>query len=222
MDIYAYNEKTGATKRLTTARGYDAEGSYSPDGQWLAFTSMRDAYNRPLNDQEKKRSTRTRATSPRSTSCGLTVGSAAADERHRLRRRAVFHARRLAHHLAPVRRAGADRRHLDHEARWQRSEADHRLRIDELGALHAPLRRVHHLRVEQARVRKLRAVHGGRAGTKEPVRVTYSDGFDGLPVPSPDGKTLALTSSRSAAPRASCFSPSGTTRRRSRRSATRR
>ena len=34
-------------------------------------------------------------------------------------------------------------------------------------------------------------------GTKEPVRVTYTDGFDGLPVPSPDGKMLAWTSSRS-------------------------
>ena len=34
-------------------------------------------------------------------------------------------------------------------------------------------------------------------GTKEPVRVTYSDGFDGLPVPSPDGRQLAWTSSRS-------------------------
>ena len=33
-------------------------------------------------------------------------------------------------------------------------------------------------------------------GKKEPVRVTYTDGFDGLPVPSPDGKTLAWTSSR--------------------------
>ena len=33
-------------------------------------------------------------------------------------------------------------------------------------------------------------------GTKEPVRVTYSDGFDGLPVPSPDGKQLAWTSTR--------------------------
>ena len=54
MDIYAYNEKTGALTRLTTARGYDAEGSYSPDGQWIVFTSMRDAYNRPLTDAEKK------------------------------------------------------------------------------------------------------------------------------------------------------------------------
>ena len=35
------------------------------------------------------------------------------------------------------------------------------------------------------------------AGTIEPVRVTYSEGFDGLPVPSPDGKRLAWTSSRS-------------------------
>jgi Tol biopolymer transport system component len=33
-------------------------------------------------------------------------------------------------------------------------------------------------------------------GKKEPVRVTYSDGFDGLPVPSPDGTQLAWTSSR--------------------------
>ena len=33
-------------------------------------------------------------------------------------------------------------------------------------------------------------------GRKEPVRVTYSDGFDGLPVPSPDGRQLAWTSTR--------------------------
>src|SRR5216684_8978835 len=54
MDIYAFSEKSGAMKRLTSARGYDAEGSYSPDGQWIAFSSMRDAYNRPLTDKEKK------------------------------------------------------------------------------------------------------------------------------------------------------------------------
>ncbi len=35
-----------------------------------------------------------------------------------------------------------------------------------------------------------------RAGTKEPVRVTFSPGFDALPVPSPDGTQLAWTSSR--------------------------
>src|SRR5262245_53420708 len=54
MDIYAVNEKTGKTTRLTSARGYDAEGSYSPDGQWIAFSSMRDAYNRQLSAAEQK------------------------------------------------------------------------------------------------------------------------------------------------------------------------
>ena len=49
-----YAEKTGALARLTNARGYDAEASYSPDGQWIAFSSMRNAYNRTLSDAEKK------------------------------------------------------------------------------------------------------------------------------------------------------------------------
>src|SRR4051812_40075187 len=35
MDIYVHSEKSGVLKQLTTARGYDAEGSYSPDGQWI-------------------------------------------------------------------------------------------------------------------------------------------------------------------------------------------
>ena len=34
------------------------------------------------------------------------------------------------------------------------------------------------------------------------MRVTYSDGFDGLPVPSPDGTQLAWTSSRAGGRRA--------------------
>ena len=38
MDIFAFSENTGATKRLTTAKGYDAEGGYSPDGQWIVFS----------------------------------------------------------------------------------------------------------------------------------------------------------------------------------------
>ncbi len=33
-------------------------------------------------------------------------------------------------------------------------------------------------------------------GMKEPVRVTYTEGFDGLPVPSPDGEMLVWTSTR--------------------------
>src|SRR5215471_1129630 len=54
MDIYVYNENSGTLKRLTTARGYDAEASYSHDGQWIVFTSMRSAYDHALDETEKK------------------------------------------------------------------------------------------------------------------------------------------------------------------------
>jgi Tol biopolymer transport system component len=54
MDIYAYSEKSGTMKRLTTARGYDAEGSYSPDGKWIVFSSMRSAYDHTLSAAEQK------------------------------------------------------------------------------------------------------------------------------------------------------------------------
>ncbi len=64
FEIYVYKPGTPSERggpsspptytRLTNARGYDAEGSYSPDGQWIVFTSMRDAYNRTLSAAEQK------------------------------------------------------------------------------------------------------------------------------------------------------------------------
>src|SRR5262245_37412162 len=54
MELYVRDAKTGSYRRLTNARGYDAEGSYSPDGQWIVFSSTRDAYNRTLTPGEQK------------------------------------------------------------------------------------------------------------------------------------------------------------------------
>ena len=42
MDIYVINVDGTGMRRLTDAPGYDAEGSYSPDGKQIVFTSMRD------------------------------------------------------------------------------------------------------------------------------------------------------------------------------------
>jgi hypothetical protein len=43
------------------------------------------------------------------------------------------------------------------------------------------------------------------AGKSEPVRVTYTDGFDGLPAFTPDGRQLAWTSNRTASKQSQIF-----------------
>ena len=198
MDIYAYNEKTHAMKRLTDARGYDAEGSYSPDGQWLVFTSMRDAYNRSLSDAEKKKlaedpsffaeiyimradgSGQKRLTSVN----GYDGGPFFTPDGKRIVWRR-FDESGLIADVWTMNLDGSDQR-----------------KITDFGAMSwAPyfhpsgeyiLFASNKLGFENFEVFMVDA-----QGTKEPVRVTYSDGFDGLPVPSPDGKMLAWTSSRS-------------------------
>ncbi len=42
-------------KNLTRARGYDAEGAYSPDGAWIVFSSNRHAYTQPLDEAGQQR-----------------------------------------------------------------------------------------------------------------------------------------------------------------------
>ena len=44
MDIFSANRDGHNLKQLTDAPGYDAEASYSPDGKHIVFCSLRDAY----------------------------------------------------------------------------------------------------------------------------------------------------------------------------------
>jgi Tol biopolymer transport system component len=55
FELFAHDRKTGKDTQLTFARGYDAEGSYSPDGQWICFASNRSAYLEPMSAADKKR-----------------------------------------------------------------------------------------------------------------------------------------------------------------------
>ena len=198
MDIYVYGGRTGS------AHAADDGPRVRRRGQLLAGRPVDRLHLDARRLQPHAHRRREEAARGRSQllrrdlhHAGRRFGPAAADERRRVRRRAVLHPRRLAHRLAAFRRDGRHRRRLDDEAGRQRPAADHELRRDELGALRAPFGPVLRLRVEQARASttsKLFMVDA--AGTKEPVRVTYSAGFDGLPVPSPDGTQLAWTSSR--------------------------
>lgn len=53
-DIFSSDLKGGQIRRLTTEKGYDAEGSYSPDGQWIAFASNRAGYTEKLQGEDQK------------------------------------------------------------------------------------------------------------------------------------------------------------------------
>ncbi|REK07322.1 MAG: M20/M25/M40 family metallo-hydrolase [Acidobacteria bacterium] len=92
--------------------------------------------------------------------------SAPAHPHRRLRRRALLLPRRRTHRLATLRHLRPDRRRLEHETRWQRPEADHRLRCDVVGSLRASVGRVHPLRLEQARLLELRGLHRRRRGSQ--------------------------------------------------------
>ena len=197
MDIYSYNEKTKAMQRLTTARGYDAEGSYSPDRQWIVFSSMRHGYDHALNEKEKK----SLAENP-SNFAEIYIMNADGSGQKRL---TDFFGYDGGPFFTPDGKKIVWRR-FDEQGLiadiWTMNpDGSDQKQITTFGSMSwAPYMHPsgeyiifasNKLGFENFELFMVDA-----AGTKEPVRVTYSPGFDGLPVPSPDGKTLAWTSSR--------------------------
>ena len=53
-ELYSYNLETKTYKQLSQATGYDAEGSYSPDGKLVAFASNRNAYAKSMTAEQQK------------------------------------------------------------------------------------------------------------------------------------------------------------------------
>jgi Tol biopolymer transport system component len=199
MELYVRSAKTGMLRRLTNKRGYDAEASYSPDGQWIVFSSTRQAYERPLAATEQKQLD----TDP-SYFAEIYIMRADADGSGPKRltnvpgydggpffspdgKRIIWRRFDEAGLIADVRTMNLD-------------GSDER-QITDFGAMSwAPyihpsgqyvLFASNKLGFENFEIFMVDI-----DGKKEPVRVTYSDGFDGLPVPSPDGTQLAWTSSR--------------------------
>ncbi len=197
FEVYAVSTKTREIERLTNARGYDAEASYSPDGRWIVFSSMRDAYNRTLNDAEKKQlgvdasffgeiyimradgSEQRRLTKVN----GYDGGPFFSPDGKRIVWRR-FDEQGLIADIWTMNIDGTDQRQVTHFKSMSWAPYIHASGEYLLFASNK-------LGFENFEVFMVDV-----AGTKEPVRVTYSDGFDGLPVPSPDGRQIAWTSSR--------------------------
>jgi Tol biopolymer transport system component len=197
MDIFVYSEKTGALKRLTTARGYDAEGGYSHDGQLIAFSSMRDAYNRTLSEAEKKQlevdpsyfaeiyvmkadgTGQTRLT----TANGYDGGPFFTKDGHIVWRH--FEENGLIANVWMMKADGTEKKQITDFGSMSWAPYEH------------PSGEYFLFASNKLGFENFEVFMVDRAGLKEPVRITYSAGFDGLPVPSPDGTQLAWTSSRS-------------------------
>lgn len=198
MDIYAYNETSGALTRLTTARGYDAEASYSPDGQWVVFSSMRDVYNRPLTPQE----TQQLGTDP-SYFGEIYIMKADGSGQQKLTDTPGYDGGPFfTHDGSRIVWRQFDERGLIANVWTMKPDGSDKRKITDFGSMswapyEHPSGAYFIFASNKLGFENFELFVVDAAGAKEPVRVTYSDGFDGLPVPSPDGRQLAWTSSRS-------------------------
>jgi Tol biopolymer transport system component len=213
MELWVADAKTLELRRLTQERGYDAEASYSPDGQWIVFSSTRSGYQ------------------------PAAPGAAAESDGERAKKLETDPAHFGEIYLMPA--AGGEPRRLTEVPGYDGGPFffpdGSRIvwrRFDENGLI-ADVWTMKPDGSDQRRITDFGAMSwapwaepGGRyilfasnklgfsnfevylvdaEGRKDPVRVTYSDGFDGLPVLSPDGRTLAWTSTRHGEPGGQIF-----------------
>jgi Tol biopolymer transport system component len=198
MDIYAYSENSGALKRLTTAHGYDAEASYSPDGQWIVFSSMRDVYGRAVTEAEKKQL----EVDP-SYFAEIYIMRADGSGQKRLTSVAGYDGGPFFNHDGTrIIWRRFDERGLIADVFSMSMDGSDVKQITTFGSMSwAPYEHPSGAYIlfasNKLGFENFEVFMVDSQGAREPVRVTYSDGFDGLPVPSPDGRQLAWTSSRS-------------------------
>jgi Tol biopolymer transport system component len=198
-DIFQSNLDGGELVNLTDALGYDAEGSYSPNGSQILFASNRHAYEDALSPEDQ-------ALLERDASYFMELYVMNADGSD---------VRRLTD--SPGYDGGPFFSADGEQIVWRRFSEDgataeimtmHRdgsgaRALTRLGAMSwAPF-----FHPSGDYVIFATSVHGfdnfelylvDAAGEQAPVRVTATAGFDGLPVFTPDGKRLAWSTSRTA------------------------
>lgn len=206
FDIFEADTTGKQLTNLTHTRGYDAEASWSPDGQAIVFASNRHAYSEPLSAEAQKLFAHDagalldiyvmnadgtnvrRLTDTRGTDGGPFFSP---DGAHIVWRR--FAPDGATAEIFTMKIDGSDQQQLT-----------------SLGAMSwAPF-----FHPSGDYLIFATNVHGfanfelylvDTEGKAKPVRVTSTEGFDGLPVFSPDGKRLAWTSNRTTAQQSQIF-----------------
>ena len=197
-DIFSAQRDGSKLRQLTTTPGYDAEGAYSPDGSKIVFCSLRDAYPlEKLSPEERKQFDKDPAyfgeiyimnadgtDQKRLTNWpGYDGGPFFSHDGERVIWR-HFNENGMLADVYTMRLDGSDTRRLTDFGSMSWAPYFHPsgeyviFHSNKFGFANCELFLVDPL------------------GEKEPVRITATDKFDGLPVFSPDGKLLSWTSNR--------------------------
>lgn len=187
----------GALRRLTRARGYDAEASFSPDGERIVFASNRHAYEAEPTVAERRR-----LEDDPSWFVDLYLMNADGSGVERLTRTPGYDG-------GPFFSPDGTR------VVWRRFSEDgataeiHSMALDgseprqltKLGAMswapfYHPSGRYLVFTTNLHGFGNFELYAVDTEGAHAPVRVTHSEGFDGLPVFAPDGRQLSWTSGR--------------------------
>ena len=197
FDIYRKDGATGAYVNLTNTRGYDAEASYAPDGAKIAFASNRRAYAGAMSDADKKAFARdpaymmdiyimdadgagvTRLTE----APGYDGGPFFSPDGQRIVWRR-FNPEGDKAEVWSMKLDGSDKRaitRLEHMswAPYYHPSGDYLIFTTNVHGFN-----------------NFELYMVDAEGTKKPVRVTFTPGWDGLPVFSPDGRKLAWSTGR--------------------------
>ncbi|QDT58616.1 Aminopeptidase S [Stieleria bergensis] len=205
FDIYI-RQPGGELKRITKARGYDAEASFSPDGKQIVFASNRSAYDHALSEREQEL-----LRTDKSYFIDLYIMNSDGSNLRRLTDVAGYDGgpffsadgkricwRRFAEDGATA------------EIYTMKTDGSDVRRLTNLGAMSwAPYFHpsgdylVFTTNKHGFANFELYCVRAD--GNGDPVRVTYTDGFDGLPVFLPNGNEISWTSTRTPEKRSQIF-----------------
>lgn len=207
MDIFSAGRDGGEPRRLTSAQGYDAEGSFSPDGRWIVFCSLRDAYPPgKLSKEERKRYETDPAyygeiylmkadgSEPRRLTFqpGYDGGPFFSPDGQRIIWRRFDEAGMNAD-VYTMKTDGSDVRRLTD------------FRAMSWAPYYHPSGEYVIFTSNKFGFSNFELFLVDSEGRREPVRVTATEGFDGLPVFSPDGRKLAWTAGRTSGGKSQIF-----------------
>ena len=196
-ELFAFDSESGEYTNLTNTKGYDAEGAYSPDGSMIVFASNRQAYDGSMSEEDQKYFKLDKK-------FAMEIYVADADGSNVKRLTEVD-----GYDGGPFFSADGkkicwrrfDRKGLSAEIFTMNIDGTEQTQLTRIGAMSwAP-----YFHPSGDYLIFATNKHGfdnfelylvDAAGEKDPVRVTETDGFDGLPVFSPDGSQLSWTSNR--------------------------